>query len=663
MVSQADQWLHESNQALESSSLCARFQYRDSSREAHIQFLSMNEALQQKLDGLTTQPGVYKHKDDDDSVLYVGKAKNLRNRVRSYFHEGRRRSGRIRALVGKIADVEVIVTDTEAEALILENNLIKELKPRYNVNLRDDKTYPYICIKNERFPRVFPTRDVRQDGSKYFGPYTDVKSMNLLLDTIRDIFYLRTCKLALTEEKIQAGDYDPCLEFHIDNCKAPCIARQSEEDYDRTIEQVEELLNGHTKELESLLEDEMQQKAEAQEYEAAADLRDRLKALRKYAEKQKIVSQDFEDRDVFALHTDEEADVACGVIFKVREGKMIGRQHKYMRPIEHRLEEELMLALAEDFYAGAHFFPDEVLLSLDPNEAATEDTEPLKQLLREKKGRRVPLRVPQRGDKASLVRMAASNAKLLVGEWKVQKMKRGESHIPHSVKALQESLHLDDLPRRVEAFDISHLGGTGTVASCVVFRDGQPKKSDYRTFKIRDVDEGDDYEAMREVIRRRYRRIKNEDGPWPDLVVIDGGKGQLSSAVESLEETDTLGRFPVIGLAKRLEEVFRPGDSDPYHIAKDSSALQLLQKVRDEAHRFAVTFQRKQRKQKTLHSELLDISGIGPKTVQKLMREFGSAKRVEEADPSALEEVIGPAKTQKIRAYYANGKAAKREHE
>jgi len=301
----------------------------------------MNEALQQKLDGLTTQPGVYKHKDDDDSVLYVGKAKNLRNRVRSYFHEGRRRSGRIRALVGKIADVEVIVTDTEAEALILENNLIKELKPRYNVNLRDDKTYPYICIKNERFPRVFPTRDVRQDGSKYFGPYTDVKSMNLLLDTIRDIFYLRTCKLALTEEKIQAGDYDPCLEFHIDNCKAPCIARQSEEDYDRTIEQVEELLNGHTKELESLLEDEMQQKAEAQEYEAAADLRDRLKALRKYAEKQKIVSQDFEDRDVFALHTDEEADVACGVIFKVREGKMIGRQHKYMRPIEHRLEEEL----------------------------------------------------------------------------------------------------------------------------------------------------------------------------------------------------------------------------------------------------------------------------------------------------------------------------------
>jgi excinuclease ABC subunit C len=341
----------------------------------------------------------------------------------------------------------------------------------------------------------------------------------------------------------------------------------------------------------------------------------------------------------------------------------MGRMYLCCRPIEHRLEEELMLALAEDFYAGAHFFPDEVLLSLDPNEAATEDTEPLKQLLREKKGRRVPLRVPQRGDKASLVRMAASNAKLLVGEWKVQKMKRGESHIPHSVKALQESLHLDDLPRRVEAFDISHLGGTGTVASCVVFRDGQPKKSDYRTFKIRDVDEGDDYGAMREVIRRRYRRIKNEDGPWPDLVVIDGGKGQLSSAVESLEETDTLGRFPVIGLAKRLEEVFRPGDSDPYHIAKDSSALQLLQKVRDEAHRFAVTFQRKQRKQKTLHSELLDISGIGPKTVQKLMREFGSAKRVEEADPSALEEVIGPAKTQKIRAYYANGKAAKREHE
>ena len=613
----------------------------------------MNEALQKKLEHLPRKPGVYKHKGKEENVLYVGKAKNLRNRVRSYFHKSRPRSGRIQALVSKITDVEVIVTDTEAEALILENNLIKQLKPRYNVNLRDDKTYPYICIKNERFPRVFPTRNVKKDGSKYFGPYTDVKSMNLMLDTIRSIFKLRTCKLSLAPEPIEAGKYEPCLEYHIDNCEAPCIGEQSEADYDQTIEQIEKLLNGHTRELRELLEEEMKARAKAQDFEEAASLRDRIRALKKYAKKQKIVTQDFVDRDVFALHTDYEEDAACGVLFKVREGKMIGRQHKHMRPIEGRTEADLLMAFVENHYAEANFFPDEVLLSLDPNASRTEDTEPLEEFLRQKRGKVVPLKVPQRGEKASLMRMAGANARLLVEEWKLQKMKRGESRIPHAVKALQESLHLDELPRRIECFDISHLGGTGTVASCVVFKDGKPHKRDYRTYKIRSVDRPDDFQSMREVIMRRYERIQRENGPWPDLVVVDGGKGQLSSTVESMKKVEVYGKFPVIGLAKRLEEVYFPGDTDPYHISKTSSALQLLQQVRDEAHRFAVTFQRKQRKKKTLHSELLDIHGIGAKTVKKLMNTFGSVKRVKEAEPDRLEEVVGAAKTQKIKQYYA----------
>ena len=617
----------------------------------------MGEKLKKKLAHLPSEPGVYKHKDAEDRVLYVGKAKNLRSRVRSYFHAGRPRSGRIQALVSKIDDVEVIVTDTEAEALILENNLIKELKPRYNVNLRDDKTYPYICIKNERFPRVFPTRRVKKDGSRYFGPYTDVKSMNLMLDTIRSIFKLRTCKLSLAPEAIEAGKYDPCLEYHIENCAAPCIGLQSEEEYDRTIEQVEQLLNGHTRELQELLEEEMQARAEAMEFEAAADLRDKIQALKKYAKKQKIVSQDFVDRDVFALHTDYEEDVACGVLFKVREGKMIGRQHKYMRPIKGRPEASLLMAFMENYYTDANFFPDEVLMSLDPNEAETEDTEPLEDLLEKKRGKKVAFHVPQRGQKASLMRMVRANARLLVDEWKLQQMKRGESRIPHAVKALQESLHLDELPRRIECIDISHLAGTGTVASCVVFEDGKPYKRDYRTYKIRSVDRPDDFQAMREVVTRRYQRIVEENGPWPDLLVIDGGKGQLSSTVEALKKVEAYGKFPVIGLAKRLEEVYFPGDSAPYHISKTSTALQLLQQVRDEAHRFAVTFQRKQRKKKTLHSELMDIHGIGAETVKTLMKAFGSVQRVKEAEPDAIEEVIGPAKTQKIQQYYASEEA------
>lgn len=609
----------------------------------------MTDALAEKLRHLPTQPGVYQHRDAEGTVLYVGKAKSLRSRVRSYFQEGRPRDGRLNALVSKIADVEVIVTDTEAEALILENNLIKTLRPRYNVNLKDDKTYPFICIKNERFPRVFPTRRVRRDGSLYFGPYTDAKAMRLMLKTIKDLFKLRSCSLNLSEAAIRSGRYAPCLDYHIQKCAAPCVAYETEAHYNATIAQIKTLLNGKTDALVALLEDEMRRLATEKQFEEAAALRDRVAALRKYAEKQKVVTDRDVDRDLFALDVDREADVAVGVLFKVREGKIVGRQHKYLRGIEGTEDPALMQRLLEDHYAEATFFPDEVMLA-----SPAEDVSPLEALLRAGRGKKVPVKVPERGEKADLMGMVGANARLLLGEWKRQREKQDADRVPRSVLALERDLNLKRPPRRIECFDISHLAGTGTVASCVVFEDGRPKKSDYRTFKIRSVEQGrpDDFQSMREVVERRYGRLLEENGPWPDLVLIDGGKGQLSSAVEALKRVDVFGCFPVVGLAKRLEEVFVPGRPESLMIPRTSSSLRLLQRVRDEAHRFAVTAQRKQRQLSTLRSELTEIPGVGAKTAQKLLTVLGSVKAVQEASEDAIAAVAGPAAARKVRAHF-----------
>lgn len=598
----------------------------------------MNATLQEKLAHLPSRPGVYQHKDANGKVLYVGKAKNLRHRVRSYFQEARPRDGRLKALLSKVEDVEVIMTDNEAEALILENNLIKKLRPRYNVNLKDDKSYPYICIKNERFPRVFPTRRLRKDGSTYIGPYTDVKNMKLMLRTIRSIFKIRTCSLNLSPEAIAAGKYQPCLEYHIKKCAAPCVGLQSQASYDDTIRQVEKLLNGHTTELIALLRGEMRRLSEQMQFEEAADLRDRIAALEKYTEKQKVVAEDGGDRDVFALTVDRSEDVACGALFKVREGKVIGRQHKYMKRVEGVPDAELMQSYLEAYYTDTTFFPDDVLLSLLPAE-----TEPLEALLAERRGKRVSLRVPRRGDKANLVKMVQANAELLLTEWLLAQSTREQERVPHAVRALERDMNLPRTPLRIECFDVSHLGGTGNVASCVVFERGRPLKSEYRTFKIRSLVDGesDDFQAMREVVARRYAKVARDEGPWPDLVVIDGGKGQLSCAVEALQSIGVYGRFPVVGLAKRLEEVYTPRDSDPLLIPRASASLQLLQRIRNEAHRFAVAFQRKQRKKRLVHTALLNIPGVGARSAQKLLRHFGSVKRIREASVEEIQQVVG----------------------
>lgn len=606
--------------------------------------------LQAKVSELPARCGVYQFLDENHNPLYIGKAINLRSRVRSYFRKDAHVQGRVRLLIAKAVDVQVIVTDNEAEALILENNLIKERKPRYNINLRDDKTYPYICIKKEPFPRIFTTRRIVKDGSKYFGPYTDVGSMRRALGVIRSIFKLRTCSLDLSPEPIQRGKYKTCLEFHIQKCAAPCVGYQSAESYDETVAQVEMLLKGHTSALKHTLQEAMQAASEQQQYEEAARLRNQIDAIETYAQRQKVVTAMPVDRDLFALATARDENAAVGICFKVREGKIIGREHKIMRQIEGHEDSVLMQRYLENYYTQTAFFPEEVFLNTPISEP-----EALMGFLTAQRGKKVLLFTPQRGQKAELMRMVQANADLLLGEFKLELLKRGEDRIPFAIKALQSDLRLNKLPRRIECFDISHLGGTGTVASCIVFHNGRPRKSDYRSYKIRGVPDGkpDDFLSMEEVIRRRFQRIQDEDGPWPDLVVVDGGKGQLSSAVKALKQTDTYGNFPVIGLSKRLEEVYFPEDKEPYHIAKQSASLQLIQRVRDEAHRFAVNIQRKQRKSRLLHSELLNIPGVGPKTVQKLIRAFGSVRKIKHADQKALKNIVGPSLAKQIKAYFS----------
>lgn len=610
----------------------------------------MTPELSDKLARLTTQPGVYQHKDENGKVLYVGKAKNLKARVNSYFHDSRNKEGRLQILVSKIADVEVIVTDTEVEALLLENNLIKSLKPRYNINLRDDKTYPYICIKKEPFPRVFPTRQPRKDGSKYFGPYTEVRNMRIMLDTIRSIFRLRTCSLNLSPEPIKARKYEVCLQYHIKKCDAPCVGLQSVDSYDSTIKQVEQLLNGKSNTLVSLLKDEMKRVSENMQFEEAAKLRDQIITLEKYSERQKVVASDLADRDLFALHVDRENNAACGITFQMRDGKIVGRRTQYLTRIDETPEEELIQLVVERYYSESTFFPEEVVLSVP-----LANPEPVELLLREKRGKKIQFIIPQRGDKAGLIGIVEKNAELMLSEYHAEKQKKNEGKVPHAVTKLKADLSLPRLPRRIECFDISHLGGTDVVASCVVFIDGLPKKTEYRTFKVRSVGGGrsDDFQSMREVIARRYGKVVQENGPWPDLVVIDGGKGQLSSAVTALEEVEAYGKFPVVGLAKRLEEVFFPGDTDSVFISKDSASLQLIQRTRNEAHRFAVTFQRKQRSKGTLQTELETIEGIGPKTAKKLLRNFGSVKRVKEAGLDHLTQEVGTHLAKLIMAHFA----------
>jgi excinuclease ABC subunit C len=600
--------------------------------------------LQEKLESLPPGPGVYQHKDAAGKVLYVGKAKNLRARVRQYFQKTRAMDPRIERMLARATDLEIIVTASEVEALILESNLIKQLKPRYNVNLKDDKSYPYIVITNEPFPRVFVTRRIIRDGSRYFGPYTDVKNVRLALKTVRDLFLIRSCNYTIDDESIRRKKVRVCLDYHIKKCEGPCEGLVTQAAYRGMIDQVASLLEGKTETLIERLEGEMHRCAEGMQFEAAAVLRDRITGLRAYSERQTAVDLHRVDRDIAAFAAD--GDDACGVIFKVRDGKLVGRQHYYMSNVESRPEAEVIATLLQQYYLEAEYFPDEVLVPVLPDETQT-----VRQWLSSRRGSPVTLAVPEAPEEVTLIRLSQNNARFLMDELKIQRLKRTDA-IPHGVQALQRDLRLERAPRRIECFDISNIQGADAVASMVVFVDGKPRKSEYRKFRIRTVEGPDDFASMKEVVERRYRRVRQEGGAMPDLVMVDGGKGQLSSAVEVLRSLDLAGQ-PIIGLAKRLEEVFLPGMSEPELIPKASAGLRLLQQLRDEAHRFAITYHRSVRSKRTLQTELDLIEGIGKKRAQELLEAFGSVQGVKFATPEQLAEIAGEKVAQKIREYFA----------
>ena len=602
-------------------------------------------SLQEKLESLPQKPGVYQFKNAEGKVLYVGKAQNLRSRVRQYFQKSRSADSRLDALVPKIRDLDLIVTDSEVEALILEANLIKKLKPRYNVLLKDDKSYPYIVITDEPFPRVFVTRRIFKDGSKYFGPYADVKTMRHALKTVRDIFLIRSCNYDLTDETVSKKKYKVCLDYHIKKCEGPCEGLVTREHYRSMIDQVAKILRGKTEEVMRSLRSEMEKSSEGLRFEDAARIRDRLKAIEVYNERQKVVDAKAEDRDIIAIAA--RGDDAAAVIFKVREGKVLGSRHFYLNNAEDKKEEELLEALMERYYLESDDIPPQILLP-----AVVESESLIRSWLAARAGFEVSMDVPKAGDKAKLIAMVRNNAQYLLDDLEVQRLKRGET-FPHAVGALQKDLRIESPPRRIECFDISNTQGTDSVASLVVFVDGKPKKSEYRKFKIKTVEGADDFASMQEVVQRRYTRILEEGTPMPDLIMVDGGKGQLSSAQETLRKLG-LERQPIIGLAKRLEEVYVPAQSDPLSIPKTSAGLKLLQQIRNEAHRFAITFHRTLRSQRILHTELDLVKGVGKARAKELLEAFGSVQGVKFASEEQLAEIVGAVVAGRIKEYFVD---------
>ena len=604
----------------------------------------MNTQLEVKLNNLPLLPGIYQFLNEKGKVIYVGKAKNLRNRVRSYFQKNIE-SPKTAALVSKVADLQLIITDSEIEALVLENNLIKDLKPRYNINLKDDKTFPYIRITNEPFPQIFPTRNVIKDGSKYFGPYTEVKNMKSSLRMLNKIFKIRSCKLDITEEAIEKKKFKVCLDYHIKKCEGPCEGLVTQAHYNGMVSQVIKVLRGKTDELLDELKMQMQSASAKFEFEKAAELRDRINQLQIYSSKQKVVSTDLEDRDIISAAY-EGKDVSATVL-NIRSGKLVGKRQLNLSAEENEEQTQIYASIIKFYYAEFVEVPQEIVLETEPEEA-----ESLLEWLNTRAIKKCKFFIPQRQSEAkSLLMMCKQNAILQLKEIQLQKMKK-EGNVPYVLSALQRDLRLKKLPRIIECFDNSNLQGTDAVASMVVFVDGKPKKSLYRKFIIKTVEGPDDFASMREIISRRYKRVIEENQPIPDLIMVDGGKGQLSSAIDSLDSLGLKG-YEIIGLAKRLEEVFLPGESEAQSIPKTSSSLKLIQHVRDEAHRFAITFHRKRRSKRTFTSELLEIKGIGEKVAQKLLTKF-SLDEIKKADEAKLTEVVGEAKARLILGHYRN---------
>jgi len=604
------------------------------------------ETLELKLQHLPTKPGVYLFKDGAGEIIYIGKAKSLRARVRSYFTRGQDHSPKTRELVRRIEGLETIVVGSEVEALLLESNLIKTHQPRFNIQHRDDKRYPYIKVTvQEPFPRVFVTRNLENDGARYFGPYTDVGPMRQALALIERLYTVRNCRYDLPRERPER----PCLDYHIGRCQAPCVGLQSEEDYRAMIDEILIILGGRTETIRTRVEEDMRRAAAELDFERAARLRDALAGLDAIEARQRMIDVRGGDQDLIGIARD--GDRACAVLLKVRGGSLLGRELDFFENIRDESDETLMATVATRFYLGRGEQglidpPREILVGTD-----FADRPLLEDILAERTGRRLHFHIPQRGDKLKLLGLADQNARHLLEERSVLH-ERVSARADDQLYELQEALSLRDVPRFIVCFDVSHTQGTEVVGSAVVFQNGEPKKSEYRHFRIRGDWGNDDYRSMAEIVERYIRRRINEELELPDLILIDGGKGQLGAAERILDELGTPG-IALCALAERDEEVYLPGEGDPLRLPRRSAALRLLQRVRNEAHRFALGYNRRLRRRRTLSSRLSEIPGIGPKRQQRLMEEFGSLRAIGEATPSELAAVPGISErlAEKIKEY------------
>ncbi len=598
-----------------------------------------SEKIQNALKILPHKPGVYQYFDKNGKILYIGKAKDLKKRVSSYFTKSFD-NARTYMLVKKIDSLKTIITETEFDALLLENNLIKEYQPRYNVNLKDDKSYPWICIKKERFPRIFPTRNPVQDGSEYFGPYASVKVMKTVLGLIRQLYHIRTCKLNLSPENIAEGKFRICLEYHIGNCLGPCEGKQSEEDYNKDVESARELIKGNLNKVKKMLEQQMRSYAEKLEFEQAQKEKEKITMVERYQAKSTVVNPNITDVDVFSVITD--AEYGYINFLKIIDGAIIQSHTIELRKKLDESPEELLEITIPEIRNLFRSTSKEIYLSHGLNLDLPE----------------VKLFHPQRGDKKQLVELSVKNARY----YRMEKLKNiqivdPDRHTKRIMQQMKEDLRLKGEPRHIECFDNSNIQGTNPVAACVVFKDGKPSKKDYRHFNIKTVEGPDDFASMEEVVFRRYRRLLDEDESLPQLIVIDGGKGQLNAALKALESLDLRGEIAILGIAKRLEELYFPGDKYPLYLDKRSETLKIIQRLRDEAHRFGITHHRNRRSKSTFKSELESIPGIGKATVEELLAHFKSVKKVKEANMEQLAEVIGDARAKKIIDYFAKSKS------
>ncbi len=589
------------------------------------------ENIKNKLNQLPKDPGVYHFYNEQKQIIYIGKAKNLKNRVKSYFQNKNSLSPKNATMLKHITNIDWIIVRNEVEALMTEANLIKMHHPKYNIDLRDDKSYPFIRITNEPYPQVFLTRNIIKDGSKYFGPFTDVRHLRRTLKALRKAFPIRSCNYFIDSTVIKEKKISICLDYHIKKCEGPCEGLVSREKYSDMVTRIEDFMKGKTKLTEDHIKKLMIAASDNQNYEDATIYRDQLESIFEFKKKQSLVATDFIERDVVVLSKDDDFGIA--VILRIRNGRIFSRDKLSFTKLDLDDGNNIRTIITR-FYLDSDFIPRELSLQIKPN-----NEKDLLDWLRQKRKGAVRFIYPQKGEKAKEIRITLQNAKLLLGEWKLNKEKR-KDQVPKILDQLKDDLNLTVPPRRIEAFDISHLGGTNTVASMVCFVDALPKKKEYRKYNIKSVENIDDFASIKEVVHRRYKRLKKEKIKLPDLILIDGGKGQLSMALSALEDLG-FGYIPIIGLAKRLEEVFIPGNSDPQSIHKQSPGLILLRRIRDEAHRFAISFQRSKRKKTILNSVFSNIPGLGIKRIKILMTAFNGPKDLALRNEKMINEKTG----------------------